>query len=529
MNSSIWYILCLYFLFFSLKLLIDDYYSVNYIVVERDDELYDNVTIYYLCVWTKEIKEKNELNYTPAIGNVSIRTFLNYSIQIIENKIKQPNLFRLDQSYLLDNDVCFWINKTDLENSKAVGEFIEAYYLRLYLFSPGKKLFSFDYASDKNDGRNNFYLMVYKQKIYDKRYLTSTKCFTFEDQLSSSRLNCLNRCFVQNNLDFGFYFHDDRGQVDLGRIFGRTDQLANKSAVSKRPIKELNQNLAKCLKQDCPASDCFYETYGILRVRKSYYDNILVKEKYDKIYFYSMIYRAIYSATDWWLQFFGLICLFTKTSVVGLVSLCVHLLANKLQIKPIYFRLFFPKFKIALYVLGWTYVLFQAILMFDAYDFEMRYPNRTNTLNYAFEIHPISLIICIPVELIMFNDSRIEENRNDEILANFTFEQIEQKTNSGLSEQIVFKAVYFGIQEMRFIWKPINEQVLFRNNSFDNRACLSRCFVVEIAVQETRYEIMQPIKSLHIEFRTKYWQLYLTDEGQPFTSLTNYFKGELKF
>ena len=67
MNYRIWYSLCLLFLVYSLKLLIDDYYLVNYVIVEREDELYDDHTNYLLCAYLSDIKENNNLKYRPEI------------------------------------------------------------------------------------------------------------------------------------------------------------------------------------------------------------------------------------------------------------------------------------------------------------------------------------------------------------------------------------------------------------------------------------------------------------------------------
>ena len=56
MTSQIWFALTLLFLIHSLVLLVNDSYSINYLIVEKGDQLYDDHTNYLICTSFSRIK-----------------------------------------------------------------------------------------------------------------------------------------------------------------------------------------------------------------------------------------------------------------------------------------------------------------------------------------------------------------------------------------------------------------------------------------------------------------------------------------
>lgn len=55
---SIWFLICLFFYFFNLQILID-LYPTSYLKVEQDDSLFDNVSYFLLCTPFYDLKFKD--------------------------------------------------------------------------------------------------------------------------------------------------------------------------------------------------------------------------------------------------------------------------------------------------------------------------------------------------------------------------------------------------------------------------------------------------------------------------------------
>ena len=255
-----------------------------------------------------------------------------------------------------------------------------------------------------------------------------------------------------------------------------------------------------------------------MQIKEYYYKNILLKEKFDKIDFHTRIYKAFYSTNDFWLQWFGLIALFSNTSLVYLLPFLVILLAKKLKIlNHKYFILIFPKFKIFLVIFSLIFILIQSLLMVKEYDFKSKYPNKTGNLNFQFENQPILLTICYPIENLTINESKI--------LKNSSFQQIEQITENGNIKFIENKTLYYGLTKSKLRWNA-NGKFLFKTIILYNQSFLSRCFPAKIQFEKARYKSMITFNRLIIYFKTKYFEVYLSRKDNPFTSETANFKGE---
>ena len=114
MNYKIWFAICFLFLIFNLKQLSDDYNLINYMIVDKDRLYYQSNNKLLLCIPFFNIKEKDKSINNKIIGkNVSTAIFLNYSINSIEFNLKTSKLFKLNQSFILYNSVCFSINKKE--------------------------------------------------------------------------------------------------------------------------------------------------------------------------------------------------------------------------------------------------------------------------------------------------------------------------------------------------------------------------------------------------------------------------------
>ena len=145
MNSKIWFCLCLIFLMYNLKLLIDDYDIINYIIVEKNDELYDDFTNYLACIKLENIKNESKLQLNENENKiVSIDQFLNYTLLSIESNYNNKGKLLANQSFIFKDLVCYLIQKDDLEQILST-EFLQHYRIKLFIFSRGKFPFIYDY------------------------------------------------------------------------------------------------------------------------------------------------------------------------------------------------------------------------------------------------------------------------------------------------------------------------------------------------------------------------------------------------
>lgn len=333
MNERIWIPLCLIFGLYHLSLLVDDYYLTNYLIVEPEDDLYDDKTFFFFCTPFEQIKENNRLKEIPVqLKNVSGKIFQNYSITSILNRLGLEGHKILDpeRCFSYNQRICFMVTQSELETEWLFFEkFLKYYKFLLYAssryaiqsldsnvilfcsnpcltrnFSPptvsGRHPFIYQYAyyQNPNQKQNKFYLKIQKQKVYGKQYLLKPKCFKFEDQFASSKFNCLNKCFMEFEFGLALDYSKDTKKFDLNEV------------VNHRNVGELpeigRKNIDYCLKRCRNIEDCFQETYNVINLGEAYAE-AYSKADQIKIDLQSRIYRAYFSTTDFYLQFFGLL------------------------------------------------------------------------------------------------------------------------------------------------------------------------------------------------------------------------------
>lgn len=213
MNQKFWFGLCICFSIFNLKLLIDDYYLINYVIVENDDPLFDNITNYLLCTRFGQFQNKNQLDGIDQ--NVSTEKLLNYLISTIEEYLNITNPFKLNETFIFREQFCFLTQKSNFENDSFLVKFLQNYESYIFLFSNGKKPHYHEYILQASNSDGKVYLRMQKQKVYGQEYLTNSKCFKFENQFERSIFNCLNKCFIQFKHPNGFYSLDDIGGFNI--------------------------------------------------------------------------------------------------------------------------------------------------------------------------------------------------------------------------------------------------------------------------------------------------------------------------
>ena len=66
---------------------------------------------------------------------------------------------------------------------------------------------------------------------------------------------------------------------------------------------------------------------------------------------------------------------------------------------------------------------------------------------------------------------------------------------------------------------------IFKNSVFDNEIWLTRCFRMEIEIEDLKYKTISPLSILTIYFSNEYRQVYVIEKNQPFTSNLVNFQG----
>lgn len=316
MNSRVWFTICLFFFIFYFKLLFDDKYLINYIIVENEDELYDDSSNFLICTPFAELKSKNKLSNIVS-KNVSVKSFLNYSIENIKNRLRIDDFYQLNESYLFQENVCFSIKQEDLNDKKTLKKFIFNYDVILFIYSDGKLPFFHEFVYRRNNTINLISLRVHKQKVYNENYLTSD-CFYYQDQLRVDRTNCLNNCYKKiEKSNKCFYDSNEDYELNLNLILKNDEQIINNSFKNHSEnndidlLKGIDKKYEQCLKQ-CQKTDCSFENHFVLKMQQLNQDRTVGKN----LTLSQSIYKPFYSTAYFWLQFLGLFTLFTNTSVV---------------------------------------------------------------------------------------------------------------------------------------------------------------------------------------------------------------------
>ena len=374
---------------------------------------------------------------------------------------------------------------------------------------------------EKDDGLPSIYLLTYKQKVFGTNHLLNADCSNRAHQIHHDRFTCLNRCFKELGMRAAFYRFDDEGTFDLSEILQEKrieKREANNDEESLEVLWKLRtpsaiEGAEDCLRR-CPERACFREVVITLKIDFYYYLNFLQEEEKGKVRLQQNTYAAFYSMDDFYLQLFGLLTLFTGTSVLrllqALLSLTLQMASQKIE--PLLknekllriFRLVFRNLKHAPTLLCLALVFIQGLVMVNEFRFHSSHPNRTSSLNFSSE--PFSLIICFPIF-----PPKI-----------FSFNSIEKVSKSVLLERRKGIGIYSGNQKIKSKFQ-ISDEVLFKSSKYHYSLRLSRCFRVDFDLDEG-YRKMA-LTYLWIEFNTLYREIFLIERGQNFTSGLVNFRG----
>lgn len=134
MNPKIWITLCTVLLLYNVTVLWRDSYSINYVLVERDDRLHDEVTNFLICVQWGEIRYNDEKRFDSLlITNASVEYLLDYCIRSIETRLNTSHLFNKNRTFIFNKNFCFDTTREELEQEKPFAGLLNHYYTRFYL------------------------------------------------------------------------------------------------------------------------------------------------------------------------------------------------------------------------------------------------------------------------------------------------------------------------------------------------------------------------------------------------------------
>ena len=143
MASKLWLSLCLVLFAHNLMELLSDRHQLSYKIVEKGDAFFDEDRDlkYLVCTPFSFIKRFDSLNNEGVTRNVSVRSFLNYSIKSIEHQLNVTGLFHLNESHIFNSHVCFPTTKSELEeNGKPFNMFLETYGTQsIFIYSKEKQ------------------------------------------------------------------------------------------------------------------------------------------------------------------------------------------------------------------------------------------------------------------------------------------------------------------------------------------------------------------------------------------------------
>ena len=531
MASTLWLSLCLLLFANNLMDLLNDRHQLSYKIVEQGDVFFDedNDLNYMACIGIRDIKALDSLFYEPISQNATVRSILNHSIASIERRLNVTSLFHLNEGFIFKNEACFPTKKSELEEEgKAFNEFLKEYiFVSIFIYSKEKQPNFYEKAYLKEDNRPSMYLRIYKQKVFGANYLLNADCSNRANQIHHDRFTCLNRCFKELKMKWAFYRFDDEDIFDLRDILNETKNKkseVNDEGKALEIYKKLQTiNLVKgaenCLRR-CPEKSCFWEVVIPLQIDNYYYwDYYLRKKGKQKVELQLNTYIAFYSMSDFHLQLFGLLALFTGTSVLRilhvLLSRTLRVAARKIE--PLLrnekllriFRLVISNLRHVPTLLGIVLVLFQSLVMVNEFRFHSSHPNKTSTLNFSSE--PFSVVICFPI---------LENGEDSSTIRNFSFDSIEEASKRVWDNRIESIGL-FSVNERIESNFNISDEILFKSSKINDILYLSRCF--RLNVDET-HSIM-PLAYLRIEFKTKDREIFLIERSQNFTSGLVNFRG----
>ena len=221
------------------------------------------------------------------------------------------------------------------------------------------------------------------------------------------------------------------------------------------------------------------------------------------------------SSVDFMIQFVSVIVLFLNISLYEILLILIKILKSKFNHQRLLLKILINSNYVALTICIILLASISAYYFFDYFEFHflVKYFVKSSK-----EFIPFSVFICLPVQLAYLKNDGQLNLKNELIFENNSFLEIENRTN------VKFKDLIKNSYLMKAGFKKpyqivVENNTIFRNEEFeDKEKLLSRCFRINLNINEYRYERSLASTQLILELNYSNFKIYYTGFNQNLTS-----------
>ena len=490
---NLWYYLCFILLAYNLLLLIDERKLVVY---EKSEGLNRNLK-YSLCFNIKELikskKFKEDEIYSPK---QMIDTLVNSTLNGNKDNLN------LNSSFIRQHHACIDFKA---ERFHLIFPNISNYKFKIF-FNPSQEtlLYFFEHVYTHNQLKDGFILDL---RLFYIRFMPSpydTNCTRQIDRPPKNNFNkkqykiveCLLNCHKSNRSSTFFYYdYDEKVQLKL-------DQ------------KEFNLN-ENCFKE-CNYQDCFAKMFFayVNYDEKNEKNNNLPKIETDCFYIDAI---PALSSVDFIIQLVSVIVLFLNISLYEILLILIKILKSKFNHRRLLLKVLINLDYVASAI---CILLLASISAYYFWDYFFFKSLAKNFVKISKEFMPFSVFICLPVQLAYLKNDGQLNFKNEQIFKNNSFLEIENRTNVTFKDLI--KNSYLKKPGFEIPYQiDVENDAIFRSVEFlgsSKEKLLSRCFRIDLNINEYRYESSLAFTQLILELNYSNFKVYYTDFKQSLTS-----------
>lgn len=508
MYPKLIYFFCFVFLAYNLHLLWLDGFNKSYSNLVTNET--GNPFNYSICLPFEELKNVTQYHFNQR-GLVNSTNFLKNVTEEIKTlfKIQFPvenvdSYIRNETSYVFKKHICFL---ADEEHLNVVYAFREINYKILFVSNSSKSFFSNSVYANNN--KMSFVVHIKISRLIIQNFNDPFNDCVREEVNNQpySKFNCINDCLKKSDNKFAYYYNLKKDEaIDL------TDSERNK--------KEEDHCYKQCIKESCSLE--YFLAVNSIQTNQSFDDEdgkIPIPNPRVKQECMNLDVRPAIERMDWWLQYIGLISLFFDLNLNEHLPGIVRLSILKFTINETEkFKRIFPKFKLVLLFLS-TYLFVQiSISILVDHQKSVEHPFNNQISLYSVSINTFSLFFCIPVQRMFDNQQNLTTEYDRDILAKYTFEDLETKTNSLYKNTLKRTLLRYGSLENEIKFK-VSDKVYFRKSPFGSNdiELISRCFEILVDFEEERYKSLFTNTKLVLEY-DGHVAIYIMILNKPFTS-----------
>lgn len=435
--------------------------------------------------------------------------FLPHLMRLATDALNSAFRIELDElhSFFANNYTCFVVDQNE-ELRKA--DHFQQIDFKLFAFEPGAKPLFFEMLFVHRNNNVNFHeLVLQKVEVLYK---------------NSEHSPCQYDLCTENGLQYSFwscfYYCLKKSATKMIYLYERTENLfVNLSDGRRNVTQEL-----ECIRSSCHhRSSCLRTSYNSFNFKNENHKPLIRMNTF--------IYQAYYPIDDldFYLQLIGLIALFLNVSLVqvtpGLLRVTARAALRTLKVQHrIRFDRLMKGTKLFVKVACLCLLGFLSFLIVKDFYQNLRYPIELHHYTIEPRSLPISIVLCVPVQTLIYNGTA-EPSRSVEeaILRNNSFEMIEQLTDDGLPK-VLQTPIYVSYEsiEKRLDYE-VSKSVLFANGTYkldyQPTVLLRRCFRIDFNHNETAYEHYLLLAEIILRIRNNSRvKIYPTQRGENFLS-----------